>query len=113
MNSQVTSIIQLMKSSEVFHTIKIENLTGYEFTFDSIKRATLHLTIRNLNMYDLDILVSQSYDSYVLTGTKRIKINDKEKSFAIPARVFKHMAIKENGETAEIYFSEDVKNATQ
>ena len=106
MDSKVTSIIQLMKNGEVFHTIKIENLTKYEFTFDSTKLCTLHLTICNFNMYDLDILVSQPFDSYVLTGAKRVQLNNKEKSFAIPARVFKHMSIKEDGRTAEIYFSE-------
>lgn len=107
MDSKVTSIIQLMKDGEVFHTIKIENLSKYEFTFDSTGLCTLHLTIHNFNMYDLDVLVSQPFDSYVLTGTKRIQTPDKEKSFAIPARVFKHMTIKENGRAAEIYFSEN------
>ena len=106
MESKVLSIIQLMENDKVIHTIKIEDVQEYEFTFDSKKLSTLHITVKNLNMKDLNLLVSKPYEAYVLLGVKRIVINGQEKTFNIPAIVFKHLFIKDNSETIEIYFHE-------
>jgi len=102
LNSKITSIIQLIKNDEVFYTIETENVYDYKFRFDSKLGSELYLAISNMNMNDLDVLVKEPYESYVLIGSKRIG----NKSFPIPARVFKRMLIKESDNKVKITFSE-------
>lgn len=108
MENKVVSVIQLMEDDKVFYTIEINNLTSYQFLFDTDaeKPTTLYLNIPNLNMSDLDVLVRKPYESYVLIGTKKILVDGKERKFAIPPRVYKRMCLRENGESVEITFYE-------
>lgn len=102
----VLSIMKLMDNGKVAHTIKIENVLSYNFIFDSKKLATLNVVTNNLSMDDLNKLFTKPYESYVLLGVKRIKINGDEKTFDIPPRVFKHALIKEDGKTIDMTFYE-------
>ena len=102
MKSKITSTIQLMKDGEVFHSIDIKNVSEYHFSYDSEKLAYLYLDISDINMYDLDILVKEPYESYIVMGAKQYN----NKIFPIPARVFKHIHIEESDNRARIFFSE-------
>lgn len=109
MNSQVISTIQIMENDKVIHSIKIDNLSSYEFTFDSEKLSTLRLISPNLNMDDLNILVTRPYESYILMGVKKVIKDEKEQIYEIPPRVFKHVFVKEDGKNIEIFFREGGK----
>lgn len=109
-NARVIATIQLMENNKVVHSIKIDNLCNYEFTFDSEKLSTLRLKSPNLNMDDLNMLVTKPYEAYVLMGVKKVVINNKESLYEIPPRVFKHVFVKENGEEVEIFFREGGDN---
>lgn len=104
--ANVLSIMKLMDNGKVIHTIKIENVLSYNFIFDSKKLATLNVVTNNLSMDDLNKLFTKPYESYILLGVKRIKINGNEKTFDIPPRVFKHALIKEDGKTVDMTFYE-------
>ena len=104
--ANVLSIMKLMDNGKVVHTIKIENVLNYNFIFDSKKLATLNVVTNNLSMDDLNKLFTKPYESYILLGVKRVKINGDEKTFDIPPRVFKHMVVKENGKTVDMTFYE-------
>ena len=105
METKIISTIQLMQNGEVAHTIKIENLHSYEFIFDSKTGPSLKLITTNLNMKDLNMLFSKIYSSYVLMGVKKVIQDDKTQTYEIPATVFKHIHVKENGKSIELLFS--------
>ena len=106
MKSNVISIIKLIENGKAIHTVKIQNVISYLFTFDSEKFCTLNVVTSNLNMDDLNTLVTKKYEAYVLMGVKRIVVDGKEKTFDIPPRVFKHAFIKEDGKTVDMTFYE-------
>lgn len=109
-NIQVIATIQLMLNNKVIHSIKIDNLQDYEFTFDSEKLSTLKLKSPNLDMDDLNMLVTKPYEAYILMGIKKTIKNNREASYPIPPRVFKNVFVKENGEEVIIIFREGGDN---
>ena len=111
MESQVLSTIQLMENNKVIHTIKIEKVESYVFIFDSENSTTLNIVSKNLNMDDLNVLVTKPYESYILTGVKRITQNGYSKTFDIPPRIFKRVLIKEDGKFVDMTFYENWRDS--
>ena len=107
MESQVFATIQLMENNKVIHTIQIEKVESYVFIFDSENSTTLNIITKNLNMDDLNMLVTKSYESYILTGVKHIVQKGYSKIFDIPPRVFKRVLIKEDGKSVDMIFYEN------
>ena len=107
--SNVISIIKLIENGKAINTVKIQNVISYLFTFDSEKLCTLNVVTSNLNMDDLNMLLTKKYEAYVLMGVKRVVIDGKEKTFDIPPRVFKHAFIKEDGKTINMTFYETLE----
>ena len=104
--------IKLMDKDKVAYSLQLEDLHSYDFVWDSKKLCTLHLTTSNLSIHDLNALIARPYDSYILIGVKRVHQNDKEKTYDIPARVFKHAIFKGDNKSIEMTFYEtwDDKN---
>ena len=106
MTGQMIATIKLMDKDKVAYSLQLEDLQSYDFVWDSEKLCTLHLTTSNLNIHDLNVLISRPYDSYILIGVKRVRQNDKEKTYDIPARVFKHAIFKGDNKTIDMTFYE-------
>ena len=106
MNFQMIATIKCMENGKPIFSIKLENLLDYNFIWDSSKLTTLHLITSNLNINDLNMLIARPYESYVLIGVKKIFQNGQEKTFDIPARVFKHVIIKGDYNTTDLTFYE-------
>lgn len=107
MNSQVLfTTIQLMKNNEVFYTIEIENIDSYEFSFNSKTLATLSITVSSLKIDDINMLIMQPYDCYVLMAKKKVVKNGKEQFAHIPAKAYKYMSFVDNGEKMKFTFVE-------
>ena len=98
--------IKLMDKDKVAYSLQLEDLYSYDFIWDSEKLCTLHLTTSNLSIHDLNMLIARPYDSYVLIGVKCVRKNEQEKTFDIPARVFKHAIFKGDNKTIEMTFYE-------
>ena len=110
MNAQMIATINLMENDKVIHSLKLEDLHSYDFIWDNENLCTLHLVTSNLRIPDLNILIAKPYDSYVLIGVKRVLQGGQEKTFDIPARVFKHALLKGDNKTIEMTFYETWKN---
>ena len=106
MNFQTIATIDCMENGKSVHTIKLDNLINYNFIWDSSKLCTLHLITSNLNINDLNKLITKPYNSYVLIGLKKIFTNGQEKTYDIPARVFRHLIIKGDYKTTDLTFYE-------
>lgn len=106
MNSQMIATIKLMEKGKVAYSLQLEDLYSYNFIWDSEKLCTLHLTTSNLSIHDLNALIAKPYDSYILIGLKKVRQNDTEKTFDIPARVFKHATFKGDNKIIEMTFYE-------
>ena len=106
MNSQMIATIRLMEKGFPVYTIKLDNLQSYDFIWDNEKLCTLHLVAPNLSIKDLNALIEKPYDSYVLIGIKRVLVDGQEKTFDIPARVFKHTLVKGDNKTIDMTFYE-------
>ena len=94
MNFKTVATLKLMEKGKTIYTIKFENLISYDFIWDSKKLCTLHLVTSSLNINDLNMLIAKPYESYILIGVKKVFTDDDEKTYDIPARVFKHALIK-------------------
>lgn len=106
MNFQMIATIRCMENGKPIYSIKLENLLNYNFIWDSSQLTTLHLVTSNLNIDDLNMLIAKPYESYVLIGVKKIFQDGQEKTYDIPARVFKHLIIKGDYKTTELTFYE-------
>ena len=106
MNAQMIATLKLIDNGKVVYTLQLEDLYGYDFFWDSKKLCTLHLITSNLNIHDLNVLIAKPYESYVLIGLKRVRQNDTEKTFDIPARVFKHAQFKGDNKSIDMTFYE-------
>ena len=106
MNAQMIATIKLMDKGKVAYSLQLEDLYSYDFIWDSKKLCTLHLTTSNLSISDLNTIIARPYDSYVLIGIKKVRQNDQEKTYAIPARVFKHAVFKGDNKTIDMTFYE-------
>ena len=107
MNSQVLfTTLQLMKNGKVFYTIQIENIDSYEFSFNSETLATLSITTPSLTTDDINMLIMQPYDCYVLMAKKRIIKDGKEDFVHIPAKAYGYMRFVDNGEKMKFTFIE-------
>lgn len=106
MNAQMIATIKLMDKGKVAYSLQLEDLHSYDFVWDSEKLCTLHLVTSNLSIHDLNVLISKPYDSYILIGLKRVHQNEQEKTYDIPARVFKHAIFKGDNKTIDMTFYE-------
>ena len=113
MNAQMIATIKLMDNEKVAYSLQLEDLYSYDFIWDSQNLCTLRITTSNLSIPDLNRLIAKPYSSYILIGLKRIRQSDQEKTFDIPARVFKHARFKGDNKTIEMTFYEtlEAKNA--
>lgn len=103
MNNEILyTTIQLMKNNKVIHTINIEKITSYFFTFSNKTLATLSITVPFLNNEDVNILINDSYECYILMAKK--KINDQ--LITIPARVYKTVSLVDNSKEIKLTFTE-------
>lgn len=110
MIGSVTSIMHLMEGENVARTITIKNIDGYYFVFDSKYLSKLCITVKNMNMDDLNALVTKPYDSYILIGAKTVLNNGKEQEYDIPPKIFKRVNIEDDGRKVDITFYEKVEN---
>ena len=106
MNFQMIATISCIENEKPIHTIKLDNLLSYDFIWDNDNLCTLHLVTSNLNINDLNILITKPYESYVLIGVKKVFQDNQEKIYNIPARVFKHLCIKGDYKTTDLTFYE-------
>ena len=106
MNFQTIATLKLMEKGKIIYTIKFENLISYDFIWDSKKLCILHLVTSSLNINDLNMLIAKPYESYVLIGVKKVFTEDDEKTYDIPARVFKHALIKGDYNKTDLTFYE-------
>lgn len=106
MNAQMIATIKLMDKNKVAYSLQLEDLYDYDFIWDSKNLCTLHLTTSNLSIPDLNMLISRPYESYILIGLKRVHQGETEKTYDIPARVFKHAVFKGNSKTTYMTFYE-------
>lgn len=106
MDFQMIATLKLIEKGKIIHTIKFENLLSYNFIWDSKELCTLHLVTSNLNINDLNILIAKPYESYVLIGVKKVFTENNEKTYDIPARVFKHVLIRGNCNKTDLTFYE-------
>ena len=106
MNFQTIATIDCMENGKSVYSIKLDNLLNYNFVWDSSKLCILHLVTSSLNINDLNKLITKPYDSYVLIGLKKVFEGNLEKTYNIPARVFKHALIKGDYKTTDLTFYE-------
>ena len=106
MNSQVISIIDLIKDNKTIYTINIKNLEEYDFYYDTSQSSTLTITTSTLTIDDLNMLIRCPCDAYVLMGKKVIIKDGTEHVFKIPAMTYKYMSINDNGIRTKITFKE-------
>lgn len=106
MNFQTIATLKLMEKGKIIYTIKFENLLSYDFNWDSKELCILHLVTTNLNINDLNMLIAKPYESYVLIGVKKVFTENGEKTYDIPARVFKHVIIKGDYNKTDLTFYE-------
>lgn len=106
MNFQTIVTLNCMENGKTVYTIKLDNLLNYNFVWDSSKLCTLYLVTSSLNINDLNMLITKPYEAYVLIGLKKIFEGDKEKTYSIPARVFRHLIVKGDYKTTELTFYE-------
>ena len=106
MNFQTIATINCIEKGKSIYTIKLDNLLNYNFIWDSSKLCTLHLVTSNLNINDLNMLITKPYEAYVLIGLKKVFEDNREKTYDIPARVFRHLVIKGDYKTTELTFYE-------
>lgn len=106
MNFQTIATINCMENGKSVYTIKLDNLINYDFVWDSSKLCTLHLVTSSLNINDLNMLITKPYEAYVLIGIKKVFEGTREKTYNIPARVFRHVLIKGDYKTTELIFYE-------
>ena len=106
MNFQTIATIDCMENGKSVYSIKLDNLLNYDFIWDSTKLCILHLVTSNLNINDLNKLITKPYDTYVLIGLKKVFQDGKEKTYNIPARVFKHLIIKGDYKATDLTFYE-------
>lgn len=107
MNFQTIATINCMENGKPVYTIKLDNLLNYDFIWDSSKLCILHLVTASLNINDLNMLITKPYEAYVLIGLKKVfEAPNKEKTYDIPARVFRHLLIKGDYKTTDLTFYE-------
>lgn len=106
MNFQMIATINCMENGKAVYTIKLDNLLNYDFIWDSTKLCTLHLVTSSLNINNLNMLITKPYESYILIGVKKIFHEGQEKTYDIPARVFKHLLIKGDYKITDLTFYE-------
>ena len=106
MDLKTIATLKLMENNKIVYTIKFENLRAYDFIWDSKDLCTLHLVTSSLNINDLNMLIAKPYESYVLIGVKKVFQDNQEKTYDIPARVFKHVLIKGNYDVTDLTFYE-------
>ena len=106
MNFQTIATINCMENGKSVYAIKLDNLITYDFIWDSSKLCTLHLVTSSLNINDLNMLITKPYEAYVLIGLKKVCEGNAEKTYSIPARVFRHLVIKGDYKTTELTFYE-------
>ncbi len=107
MDSQVFyTTIKLIKSNEVVYSIEIKYIDSYEFYFDSKFLANLSITVSHLDMDDLNMLINEPYDCYVLMAKKKIIKNNEEYFFNIPAKAYKRMNLVDDGQKIKLFFTE-------
>ena len=106
MNFQTIATLDCMENGKSIYTIKLDNLLNYNFVWDSSKLCTLYLVTSSLNINDLNMLITKPYEAYVLIGLKKVFEENKEKTYSIPARVFRHLVIKGDYKTTELTFYE-------
>lgn len=112
MNFQMIATITCIENGKSVYTMKLENLLDYDFIWDSKKLTTLHLVTSNLDINDLNTIIAKPYDSYILIGVKKVFQDGQEKTYDIPARVFKHLVIKGDYNTTDLTFYETWENET-
>ena len=106
MNFQMIATIKMIENGKVVYSIKLENLLNYDFIWDNKNLCTLHLVTSNLNIDDLNMLITKPYESYILMGVKKVFQDGREKTFEIPARVFQFVQIKGDYQTTDLTFKE-------
>lgn len=98
-----------MENGRAIYSIEIENV-NYKFTFDSNKLSTLTIVSSDMNIKDLGMLSTKSYECYVLMAKKRVEKNGDMYNFNVSAIAYRHMLLTDDNGVVTITFSEEVSN---